>query len=84
MEQICTSDCPRAFGIGEISAQSRKVVAKDIPDRALCDVLGAVGRVIQDSHTAVVEVFNHKRRLTLCNAIGELHAGNVAGAVAGD
>jgi hypothetical protein len=84
IQQVCARDCSRAFGIGKIGAEFGKVVAKDIPEWALCDVLGAIGRVIQDSHTAARAVLNHKRRSTLCNAIGELHADNLAGAIAGD
>jgi hypothetical protein len=47
-------------------------------------VLGAIGCVIQDSEMAVREVLSRKWRSTLCNAIGELHADNVAGAIAGN
>jgi len=50
----------------------------------LCDLAGAIGRVIQDSQTAVREASNHERRLPLRNAIGEFHAANLAGAIAGD
>jgi len=83
MQEIRTRQRASSFGIGELRAQLSQIVAEHIPHSTPSDASGALRGVIEDCDAPARTILDHKRYVTLSDAISKLHADNVAGQIVG-